>query len=71
MDLERRIEDIERLEEIFSLEDSRPYSQNDILAANRRHDQANARSSWFKLWQDFGVCCRPNDPELRLPDGRS
>jgi hypothetical protein len=70
MDVERTIADIERLEDIFSLEDTRPYSQSDISAANRRHDERNASSPWFRLWQDFGVCCRPDDPELRLPEGR-
>ena len=33
------------------------------------HDEANAHSPWFRRWQRYGVCCRPESPVLRL--GRS
>jgi hypothetical protein len=39
------------------------------LAANRRHDEKLARSPWFRLWKSYGICCRPEPPGLRLPDG--
>jgi hypothetical protein len=66
MDVERIIDEIQQLEEIFEAPDIRPLSENDISAANRRHDEGLAHSPWFRLWQDFGVCCRPEPPELRL-----
>ena len=59
MDAERTIADIEILEQIYALPDIRPLQPGDVSAANRRHDEQNARSPWFRLWQDFGVCCRP------------
>ena len=68
MDIEQTIEEIERLERIFAVPDTRPLTQNDIAAANRRHDQVLARSPWFRLWQTYGVCCRPAAPLLRLSE---
>ena len=38
MDVERIIDDIEQLQEMFEAPDIRPLSTNDISAANRRHD---------------------------------
>jgi len=68
MDVERIIDDIEQLEEMFEASDTRPLSASDISAANRRHDDALAHSPWFRLWQDFGVCCRPETPVIQLPE---
>ena len=68
MDIERTIEEIERLERIFAVPDTRPLTQNDIAAANRRHDQRLAHSPWFRLWQTYGICCRPDAPVLRLSE---
>lgn len=62
MDLERIISEIERLERIFAVPDSRPLNASDLSAANRRHDERQASSPWFKLWQRYGICCR-NEPE--------
>jgi len=31
---------------------------SDISAANRRHDDLLAHSPWFRLWQQYGICCR-------------
>jgi len=59
MDAERTIAEIEWLERIFEVPDTRPMSASDVTAANRRHDESHAQSPWFRLWQDFGVCCRP------------
>ena len=66
MDAEQTIAEIERLERIFAVPDTRPLSASDISDANRRHDEALAYSPWFRLWQHFGVCCRPQARELRL-----
>ena len=58
MDVERIIDDIEQLQEMFEAPDIRPLSPSDISAANRRHDEMLAHSPWFRIWQQFGVCCR-------------
>ena len=68
MDIERIIDDIQQLEEMFDAPDIRPLSPSDITLANRRHDESLAQSPWFRLWHDFGVCCRPDAPVLRLPE---
>ena len=68
MDVERIISDIEQLQEMFEAPDIRPLNASDISAANRRHDAMLANSPWFRIWQDFGVCCRCEDPQLRLPE---
>lgn len=62
MDVERIINEIEQLEEMFEAPDIRPFSASDISAANRRHDQALAYSPWFRLWQQYGICCRTEVP---------
>jgi len=66
MDVERIINDIEQLEEMFEASDIRPLRPSDISAANRRHDEMLAHSPWFRLWQHFGVCCRSEAAEFRL-----
>jgi hypothetical protein len=66
MDVERIIDDIEQLQEMFEAPDIRPLSVSDLAAANRRHDQMLANSPWFRLWQRYGVCCRHASPVLRL-----
>src|SRR6202008_3909915 len=58
MDVERIIDDIEQLQEMFEAPDIRPLSVSDLAAANRRHDEQQASSPWFRLWQRYGVCCR-------------
>ena len=68
MDVERIIDDIEQLEEMFEAPDIRPFSASDISAANRRHDQVMANSPWFKLWQSYGLCCRPEAPVIQTPE---
>jgi len=69
MDAEQTIAEIERLERIFAVPDTRPLSASDISAANRRHDEMLAHSPWFRLWQHYGVCCRSESPAIRLPEG--
>jgi len=68
MDTEQTIGEIERLERIFAVPDTRPLNSNDLSAANRRHDQVHANNPWFRLWQRYGVCCRSEPPMLRLGD---
>jgi hypothetical protein len=58
MDAEQTIAEIERLERIFAVRDDRPLNPSDLAAANRRHDEMLAHSPWFKLWRQFGICCR-------------
>jgi len=66
MEPERTIAEIEWLERIFAVPDTRPLSRSDLAAANRRHDEMLAHSAWFRLWQRYGVCCRGESPLLRL-----
>ena len=66
MDTEQTIAEIEWLERTFAVPDTRPLRPSDLSAANRRHDEGNAHSPWFRLWQRYGVCCRPESPVLRL-----
>ena len=68
MNTEQTIAEIERLEHIFAVPDTRPLSPSDLSAANRRHDEKLAQSPWFRIWQHFGVCCRPESPALSLGD---
>ena len=68
MDVERIIDEIRQLEEMFEAADARPFTPSDISAANRRHDEALANSPWFKLWQHYGICCRSEAPGLQLPE---
>ena len=66
VDVERTIDDIEQLEEMFEAPDIRPLSASDLMAANRRHDEILAHSPWFRLWQRYGVCCRVESPVIQL-----
>jgi hypothetical protein len=68
MDTEQTITEIEWLERAFAVPDTRPLSTSDFAAANRRHDEMNAHSPWFRLWQRYGICCRSEPPVLRLPE---
>jgi hypothetical protein len=68
MDVERIIDEIEQLHEMFEAPDIRPLSASDISAANRRHDENLANSPWLRLWQHFGVCCRLESPGIQLPE---
>jgi hypothetical protein len=58
MDAEQTIAEIEWLERTFAEPDTRPLTAGDLSAANRRHDDLLANSPWFRLWQDYGICCR-------------
>ena len=71
MDAEQTIAEIERLERMFAVPDRRPLSASDISAANRKHDASLAHSPWFRLWQEYGLCCQPAPPLLQLSDRES
>ena len=71
MNLDKAIIEIELLERIFAVPDTRPLSTSDLSAANRRHDNKLDNSPWFRLWQRYGVCCRPEPPVLRLGEVES
>ena len=71
MDAEQTLAEIECLERIYAAPDTRPLSPSDLSAANRRHDEMLAHSPWFKLWQRYGVCCRPESPVLRLGESEN
>jgi hypothetical protein len=58
MDADQAIVEIECLERIFDVRDTRPLGPSDLAAANRGHDEMLEQSPWFKLWQQYGVCCR-------------
>jgi len=49
MDVERIIDDIKQLQEMFEAPDIRPLSASDISAANRPHDEMLAHSPWFSV----------------------
>ena len=66
MNIDRTIAEIEYLERILSAPDTRPLSLSDLAAANRRHDEQQANSPWFRLWQRYGVCCRAESPKFSL-----
>jgi len=55
MDTEKIIAEIEQLERIFAMPDTRPFKLADLEAANQKHDEVNAENPWFKLWKRYGV----------------
>ena len=67
MDVDRIITEIEWLERTFAVPDTRPLGPSDLAAANRRHDELLANSPWYRLWQQYGVCCRSEPPVMRPP----
>jgi hypothetical protein len=70
MDVDQIIAEIEWLERTYAVSDTRPLSLTDLSAANRRHDEMQANSPWFRLWR-YGVCCRSESPANRLGDMES
>jgi hypothetical protein len=55
MDTEKTIAEIELLERIHALPDSRPFSAADREAANRMHDERHGANPGFRVWQQFGL----------------
>jgi hypothetical protein len=56
MDVEKTITDVEWLERIFGLPDTRRLRLADREALNRKHDDMYASNPWFRLWKRYGVC---------------
>ncbi len=55
MNLEKAIAEIEWLERLYLLLDTRPLQLSDHCAANQRHDEMYAHNPWFRLWKRYGV----------------
>jgi hypothetical protein len=51
MDAEKTIAEIELLERIHALPDTRPFSAADREAANRMHDERHGANPRFRVWQ--------------------
>jgi hypothetical protein len=68
MKTDQIIAEIENLERLFTMPDTRPLTAGDVSAANRRHDEKLAHSPWFRLWQRYGVCCRVESSASKLGD---
>jgi hypothetical protein len=68
MNVERIIDEIRQIEEMFEAPDVRPFTESDIAAANQRHDAMLAHSPRFRLWRHFGVCCRSEDLRFHQPE---
>jgi hypothetical protein len=60
MDIERIIDDIEQLQEMFEAPDIRPLTAGDLAAANRRHDEKLARSLGFDSGSGMGFAAAPS-----------
>ena len=55
MDVNKTIEEIELLERIYTLRDTRPLQLADREVANQKHDEMYADNPWFRLWKRYGV----------------
>ncbi len=55
MNLDKTIAEIEWLERLYSLPDTRPLALTDRYAANQRHDEMYANNPWFRLWKRYGI----------------
>ena len=55
MNLDKTIAEIEWLERLYSLPDTRSTTLSDRFAANQRHDEMYANNPWFRLWKRYGI----------------
>jgi hypothetical protein len=55
MNVEKTIAEVEWLESIYALPDTRPLKLTDRYAANQEHDERYADNPWFRLWQRYGI----------------
>jgi hypothetical protein len=55
MNLENNIAEIEWLERLYSLPDTRSPQLDDFRTANQSHDETYAKNPWFKLWKRYGL----------------
>lgn len=60
MDTEQTIAEIERLERIFAVPDTRPLSASDLAAANRRHDEQQASVRGFGFGSGAASVAEPS-----------
>jgi len=67
MDVEKTIAEIEWLERIFALPDTRRPQLADREAANRKHDEMYAANPWFRLWKRYGACTRTQSTQACDP----
>jgi hypothetical protein len=58
MDIERTIDDIEQIQEMFETPDIRPLSAGDISAAIEGTTKCSRIVRGFNL-ATYGLCCRP------------
>jgi hypothetical protein len=55
MNVEKTIAEVEWLERIYSLPDTRPLKLAEREAVNQRHDERYADNPWFRLWRRYGI----------------
>jgi len=67
MDVEKNISEIEWLERIFALPDTRRPRLADREAGNLKHDDMYAANPWFRLWKRYGVCTRAQSTQACDP----
>jgi len=67
MDTEKTIAEINWLERIFTLPDTRRLGSADRKAANQKHDDMHAANPWFRLWKRYGVCTRAQSTQACDP----
>lgn len=70
MDVERIIDEIEQLQEMFEAPDIRPLSASNIFAANQRHDEMLAQSLGSRLGSILASAADLN-PLIRLGERES
>jgi hypothetical protein len=70
MDVERIIDDIEQLQEMFEAPDIRPLSPNDISAANRRHDDISHLARGFSFGSGMEFAAARSFPRSDCPKSR-
>lgn len=62
MDTEQTIAEIERLERVFAVPDTRPLCRSDLSAANQRHDEMQANSHGFASGRGTVSVAEPSLP---------
>jgi hypothetical protein len=67
MYVEKTIAEVEWLEGIYLLPDTRPLKLADRYAANQRHDEKYAENPRFRLWQRYGIPRRVGTTAVQQP----
>jgi hypothetical protein len=60
VDVERIIDDLEQLQEMFEAPDTGPLSARDNLSTSRRHDEMLAHSPWFRCGRILASAAEPS-----------